>query len=41
MIRTLHCRLSHRRAQAQFYRILSNADPRLRAELLAAAARQQ
>jgi len=41
MIRTLRCRLSHRRAQAQFHRILRNADPRLRAELLAAAARQQ
>ena len=41
MIRTLRSRVSRRRAQAQFQRILRDADPRLRAELLAAAARQQ
>ena len=41
MIRTLRGRLSRRRAQAQFHRILRHADPRLRPELSATAARQQ
>ncbi len=41
MIRALRGQLSHRRTQAQFQRILRDPDPRLRAELLASATRQQ